>query len=178
MANIFLASDHHLSQKGIITFLREDGSPLRAFDSIEEHDEYIIHQHNKVVKPNDKVYFLGDVTFHRRNLVLLGRMNGSKVLIKGNHDVLDLKDYIPYFKDIRGCHILDKMLLTHIPTHPESLSRWIINIHGHLHANRVLTNSGEVDQRYHSVCMEHLESYTPISLEQLKAKIKHVSLPR
>ena len=167
MANIFLASDHHLNHANILTFKRNDGTALRDFSNITEHDEFIIQQHNKVVKPNDKVYFLGDVTFHNRNLYLLARMHGEKVLIKGNHDVLKLSQYLPYFYDIRACHAIAGVLLTHIPVHQESLSRWKVNVHGHLHSNRVMLN-GRVDARYHSVCMEQLDNYTPISLEQLK----------
>ena len=177
MANIFLCSDHHLGHVGMITFTRQDGTPLRGFSSIEEHDEYLIEQHNKVVSKNDKVYYLGDVTFSKKNLYLVQRMNGDKVLIKGNHDTLALKDYLPYFRDIRGFHQFDGMCLTHVPIHPDSLARWKICVHGHLHANRVMTAfGGKVDERYQSVCMEQLDDYTPISLEELKFKIKNLDL--
>ena len=170
MANTFLASDHHLSHAKMLVFTRHDGTPLRSFASIEDHDEYLIQQHNKVVKPNDKVYFLGDVTFHKRNLHLIARMNGDKVLIKGNHDILPLADYALYFRDIRGCHQFDGMFLSHVPIHPDSLGRWKINVHGHLHAGHVTDKFDNPDTRYVSVCMEKLDDYTPISLEQLKSK--------
>lgn len=180
MSNIFLSSDLHLSHSNILTFTCSDnGEKLRDFASIEEHDQFIIDQHNKVVKPGDRWYCLGDLTFHNKYMHLVGYMNGRKVLIKGNHDVLKLAQYVPYFDDIRACHILDKMLLTHIPIHSDSLSRWVCNVHGHLHSNRVMLNSYQpdmVDERYQSVCMEQLDNYTPISLEQLKARIKNLGL--
>lgn len=187
MSNIFLASDHHLSHSNILTFLTATGAKLRNFESIEEHDEHIISKHNSVVRPQDRVYFLGDFTFHNKYLHLAGRMNGRKVLIKGNHDTLKLSQYVPYFDDIRACHALDGMLLSHIPLHEDSLSRWGRNIHGHLHGNRVMRapTSGSVvlhnapkvvDNRYYSVCMEQLDDYTPISLEQLKLKLKNIDL--
>jgi calcineurin-like phosphoesterase family protein len=104
-------------------------------------------------------------------------MNGDKVLIKGNHDKLELKEYLPYFRDIRACHQFDGMFLSHVPIHTESLSRWKINVHGHLHANRVMTAFGaKVAERYQSVCMEQLDDYTPISLEQLKSRIEKLGL--
>ena len=78
-------------------------------------NEYMIMQHNRVVGMNDRVYFLGDVAFHKRDLFMLSRMNGRKVLIKGNHDTLDLKEYLPYFDDIRGSHQFDGIIMTHIP---------------------------------------------------------------
>lgn len=174
MSNIFLCSDHHLSHGNIITFER-DGTPLRKFSNIEEHDEYLIAKHNSVVATNDRVYFLGDVVFSKKHIHLLGRMNGRKVLIKGNHDKLELKDYLPYFDDIRGSHQFDGFLLTHIPVHPDSLSRWPVNIHGHLHANvvnKIWHGKDIPDPRYFSVCMEQLDDYTPISLEELKKASK------
>ena len=110
-------------------------------------------------------------------MFLVGRMNGDKVLIKGNHDTLELNDYIHYFRDIRGFHQLDGMCLTHVPIHPDSLSRRKINVHGHLHANRVMTAFGaRVDERYQNVSMEQLNDYTPISLEELKLRIKNLAL--
>ncbi len=183
MSNIFFCSDHHLVHSNILTFTRSDnGEPLRpGFNFIEEHDEHIIQQHNKVVRSQDRVYFLGDVTFHKRNLYLLNRMQGRKILIKGNHDILELKEYLPYFDDIRAIHQFDGMCMTHVPIHPDSLSRWKVNIHGHLHSNRVMIRGFagkpvEPDERYQNVSMEQLDDYTPISLEQMRSKIRNLGL--
>ena len=168
MANIFFASDHHLGHANILTFKRDDGSPLRNFANITEHDEYIIAKHNERVRPGDKTYFLGDVAMSHKFLYLLGRMNGEKVLIKGNHDTGKLSQYMPYFKDIRGSHQFNGIIMSHIPIHPESLARWGLNIHGHLHYNRVRLVSSALDPRYFNVSMECLNDYTPISLEEIK----------
>lgn len=174
MPNIFLCSDHHLGHSNILTFKRDDGSPLRYFSNIDEHDQYIIHRHNSVVRPQDKVYFLGDVTMSHKSLWMVSHMNGEKILIKGNHDTHKLSQYLPHFKDIRGFHQFDGFALSHIPIHPESLGRWGVNIHGHLHHRRVLdSHKQQPDIRYFNVSMECLEDYTPISLEQIKAKIKY-----
>ena len=171
MSNVFLCSDWHLSHSNILGFLcKRTGERIRSFANADEMDEHMIAQHNKVVKPGDKVYHLGDVTFNKKNLHLIGRMNGDKVLIKGNHDILPLKEYLPYFRDIRGVHQFEGLLLTHIPVHPESFSRWKANVHGHLHTNKVMLN-GVQDPRYYCVSMEQLDDYTPISLEQLKKNL-------
>lgn len=174
MSNIFLASDHHINHGNILTFLRNDGvTPVRSFSSVEEMDEHMIAQHNKVVKPNDKIYFLGDVAFNKKALASVARMNGEKILIKGNHDKEKITEYVKYFKDVRGSHQFDGMLLTHIPVHTNSLGRWPTNVHGHLHTNVVLVEGTQIpDTRYVCVCMEQLEDYTPISLEELKLRIK------
>lgn len=75
-------------------------------------NEFMVMMYNRAVKPEDRVYMLGDVAFNKRDLVILNRMNGRKVLIKGNHDNLDLKDYLPYFDDIRAVHTISGLILT------------------------------------------------------------------
>lgn len=176
MSNIFLCSDHHLSHSNILTFTNADGTKVRTFEHVDAMDEHIIECHNSVVSPQDTVYFLGDLTFSKKNMHLVGRMNGDKVLIKGNHDTLPLSAYLPYFRDIRGVHQFDGMILSHIPIHPDSLGRWGANVHGHLHTNRVMKAFGaQIDERYISVCMEQI-NYTPISLEDVKKKIPHREL--
>ncbi len=169
--NIFFASDHHFYHSNILTFKKNDGSPLRVFDDVNHMNEHMVMQHNRTVRPTDKVYFLGDVTMGKnlKSLEILGRMNGEKILIKGNHDLAKPNQYLEFFKDIRAVHQFDGLILTHIPIHPESLARWGKNVHGHLHANRVLTDKGHIDTRYVNVSMECLDNYTPISLEEVKA---------
>ena len=112
-----------------------------------------------------------------KGLEILGRMQGEKILVKGNHDLCTANQYLKYFKDIRGSHQFDGMILTHVPIHPESLARWGLNLHGHLHSNRVMLRdvAGTVlgpDLRYFNVSMEQI-NYTPVSLEQVK-KLRQV----
>lgn len=160
MTNIFLISDTHFTHHNILTFLNNDGTRVRDFASVEEMDETMVDNWNRIVRPTDKVYHLGDVTFHNRNLPILGRLNGTKILIKGNHDNLKASQYLQYFKDIRAYSILDKFVLSHIPVHPESIDRWAGNIHGHLHNNCL------ADPRYINVCVENI-NYTPIAFETI-----------
>lgn len=177
MSNIFFASDHHFHHSNILNFKdATTGKPLRVFDSMHHMNEHMVNQHNKVVKPNDKVYFLGDVTMTRNaaGLEILARMNGEKILVRGNHDLCTAKQYLEYFKDVRGVHQFDGMILSHIPIHPDSLSRWGVNVHGHLHSNVVRLSNNHPDPRYYCVCMEQLHDYTPVSLEQVKQKVKSV----
>lgn len=169
--NVFLISDQHFGHKNILNFKRRDGSSLRVFSSVEEMDETMVERHNSVVRPNDKVYMLGDLCMHNRNLPIMERLNGEKILIKGNHDQEKLSRYAKYFKDVRGSHQLAGYLLTHIPIHPDSLSRWKASIHGHLHSDLVQLN-GKPDPRYINVSVEQI-NYTPISLEEI---VKRISL--
>jgi len=164
----FLISDTHFSHANICKFKTNDGLPLRPFTSADEMDEHMIQAWNSVVGSKDKVYHLGDIAMCNvtKFRTIMSRLNGEKVLIKGNHDNLKLSAYAEFFKDVRACHSLDNLLLTHIPIHTESLARWRGNIHGHLHSNRVLANSGEIDIRYFSVCAEVI-NYVPIAFDKV-----------
>ena len=176
MANIFFCSDHHFHHDNILTFKRDDGSPLREFTDVDHMNETMVQRHNSVVRPGDKVYFLGDVVMSKKSsaLQILGRMNGEKVLIKGNHDQCSLSAYAQYFKDVRGSHQFSGLIMTHIPIHTESLARWGLNIHGHLHYNVVKMPLSHIpDRRYFNASMERL-NYTPISLEEIKQQCKHL----
>lgn len=133
-------------------------------------DEELVKNWNEVVGVNDKVYHLGDVVINRRALKTLSRLNGRKVLIKGNHDIFRIEDYLPYFYDIRAYHVLDNFLLSHVPVHTCNLYRWSCNVHGHLHHRRVL-DQDKIDSRYYNVSVECID-YTPIEFSDLKNKIK------
>lgn len=173
MSNHFLISDTHFGHANIITFKRADGSPLRDFKSVEEMDEHMVRCWNSAVNPNDTVYHLGDCVINRRCLPIFHRLNGRKKLIRGNHDLFKLDDYTPYFEDIYGVYVLKDMILSHIPLHPESITkRFGTNVHGHLHSYRVMhkTYKDKIDPKYYSVCVEQI-NYTPISLEELRMKI-------
>ena len=174
MPAVFLVSDTHFGHAGVCRFMRNDGvTKLRPWDDPEEMDEFMIRAWNERVRPNDKVYHLGDVVINRRALVTLGRLNGDKVLIRGNHDIFKDDEYRKYFRELRAYHVMNGMILSHIPIHSDSLGRFGTNIHGHLHANRVMTEVwGEykIDPRYHCVCVEATD-FAPILFEDVIKRI-------
>lgn len=162
MSKTFLISDTHFFHKNILTFKRDNGEPLRPFSSLEEMHEVLINNWNNTISKHDKVYHLGDVAFKNANaLSILDKLNGDKVLIKGNHDVQKPSTYLKYFRDIRSYWILDKILLAHIPIHPESLLRWKGQVHGHTHSNNLS------DPKYLNVSVENI-NYTPIDFEVIR----------
>ena len=166
MANIFLVSDTHFGHTGVCQFLRADGvTKLRPWDAPEEMDEAMIKAWNETVRPTDKVYHLGDVVINRKALHTLHRLNGDKVLIKGNHDIFRLEEYTPFFRDIRAYHIMNNVVFSHIPIHPDSKGRFSGNIHGHLHSNKM------DDPWYLCVCVEQTD-FKPISLEDAFKRLK------
>jgi len=88
MPSVFLVSDTHFGHMGVCKFTRNDGvTKLRPYSTPEEMDEDMIAKWNAKVKPTDKVYHLGDVVINRKALPTLHRLNGDKVLIRGNHDI-------------------------------------------------------------------------------------------
>ena len=178
MPAVFLVSDTHFGHAGVCRFTRRDGvTKLRPWDSAEEMDEEMVHRWNDRVRPNDKVYHLGDVVMSRKSLAIMERLNGDKVLIRGNHDIFKDEDYRKYFRELRAYHVMNGMILSHIPIHSESLGRFGVNIHGHTHADRVmrpLATSGRsdvVDVRYHCVCVEQTD-FAPILFEDVVTRIE------
>src|SRR5690606_7917801 len=131
---------------------------LRPWDNPDDMDKALINNWNSVVDHQDRVYLLGDVVINRKALPILHHLKGRKVLVKGNHDIFKLKDYTPYFDDIRA-YVVGKThsgfmyIMSHIPIHEGSLGRFGINIHGHLHSNLVMKNDVP-DPRYICVSVE------------------------
>lgn len=175
MSSVFLTSDTHFGHLGVCKFLREDGEKLRPWTDPNEMDEHMVKVWNETVKPNDKVYHLGDVVINRRALSILHRLNGDKVLIKGNHDIFKLTDYTEHFRDIRAYHVMNGMILSHIPVHESNLYRFGTNIHGHTHSNRVMRTDQygvtSIDPRYLCVCVEQTD-FRPILFEDAIKRIE------
>ena len=117
MSGLFFISDTHFGHKNIINFKDSCGKPVRDFDSVEEMDELMVKNWNEDIKPRDRVYHLGDVVINRKALPILDRLNGRKVLVKGNHDIFKLRDYVKYFDDIRAYKVMPKLgiICSHIP---------------------------------------------------------------
>lgn len=83
MASIWFTSDYHLGHAGILRLCN------RPFREVDEMAETIIERHNAVVAETDEVYDLGDFAFRcepKYAAACLGRLNGRRKLLWGNHD--------------------------------------------------------------------------------------------
>ena len=81
MPAVFLVSDTHFGHAGVCHFTRNDGvTKLRPWTDPDEMDEEMVKRWNETVRPNDKVYHLGDVVINRKALKIMSRLNGDKVL--------------------------------------------------------------------------------------------------
>jgi len=185
MPATFLVSDTHFGHAGVCRFTHPDtGEKLRPWTDPDEMDEAMIRAWNERVRATDKVYHLGDVVINRRAMKTLARLNGDKVLIRGNHDIFRDDEYREYFRELRAYHVMNGMILSHIPVHEASLGRFGVNIHGHLHGSRVrrpravdarsgeTQYSTEIDPRYHCVCVEQTPDFAPILFEDVLKRIE------
>jgi calcineurin-like phosphoesterase family protein len=79
----FFYSDPHFNHAAILRHC-----PNRAFDTIEEMNEVFIERYNERVRSQDTVLWLGDCFFGpvAHFEAVMDRLNGSKMLIRGNHD--------------------------------------------------------------------------------------------
>jgi calcineurin-like phosphoesterase family protein len=182
MPAVWLTSDTHFGHTGVCRYVKPDGAKLRPWTDPEEMDEAMVKLWNDRVKPNDRVYHLGDVVINKQHLSILDRLNGEKILIRGNHDIFPDHEYHEYFRDLKAYHVMPGIIFSHIPIYSEGMDRFTINIHGHLHSNRVhkikgvdtktdkLIYSDEIDPRYHCVCVEQT-GFAPILFDDVRQRI-------
>lgn len=152
---VYFTSDTHFGHK----FVAE----LRGFSDVEEHNEVLVERWNTMVGPDDTVYHLGDAVMggFDKNKHYIGRLNGYKILISGNHDraFYGLKNHenkgLKYleagFNEVTHGYPIDvvvpgvgEVLACHFPYHPderhderydkyhpEDNGNWLL--HGHVH---------------------------------------------
>lgn len=173
---IWVYSDPHFYHGNICKFEREPGVKLRPWDDAEQMTEDMISWYNEMVDAGDRAYILGDVAFSPSKFRdVMSRLKGRKVLVPGNHEPRRF-DKICHNLDIevRGYVVKKGFIMSHIPIHPGSLSRWKLNIHGHTHANNVEPIVGRpwvgyeesYDPRYFCACVEQT-NFRPILLDDI-----------
>lgn len=131
---IYFTSDLHLGHRGIIEMQN------RPFTNLEEMNRALIYNYNSIVNKKDTVYILGDISHHlsiEQANEMIEKMNGKKILIKGNHDKSyrqELFEDICDFKTISVNGV--RFVLMHYPmlSWPKKNSG-SIQLHGHIHAD-------------------------------------------
>ena len=168
MNNVFFIADLHAGHRGLMNILRSyNQAHLRGnAKDLREMEAWLIAQWNSRVTKRDQTYVLGDACFNASGVEMIKKLNGNKILLRGNHDLVSYEKLKTAFGSIIGFRKKWGMWLSHAPIHPESL-RGLINVHGHLHASKVLDASGEPDKRYVGVSVEQLGG-VPISLDEIK----------
>lgn len=189
--NIFFTSDTHFGHARIIELCN------RPWDSVDAMNEGIIERWNDTVAPADIVYHLGDVALGKiaDSLPLVGRLNGLKIMVTGNHDRLFSTNKpahrerfeIEYAKVFNGGIISEAgvlidgtppLRLSHFPydgdSHGEDrhaemrpVDNGDILIHGHTHGTERLTFSAKGTPQIH--VGQDAWDYRPVSLDEIVA---------
>lgn len=86
-SKVFLTSDTHFNHGNIISFCK------RPFNTVEEMNDVLIANWNNKVPEDGIVFHLGDFAWGPINQwrPILERLNGKIILIKGNHDIKNIK---------------------------------------------------------------------------------------
>jgi len=163
MKKYFVVSDHHFYHKNIMVYEN------RPFDDLEHMTKELIKRHNSVVKKDDVVFFLGDISFTNKEKTkeIIEKMNGYKILIMGNHDRrnrnwhLDVgfSEVIKYPIIVKGYYIL-----SHEPVYLNDKMPYV-NIHGHMHGKSMSGGN------YVNVSVEQID-YTPVNIEDIIERFK------
>ena len=179
MSNIWFTSDLHLSHK------QEFLWGPRGFRDQHEMNEALVENWNKVVKPDDIVYDLGDMalTDPEDALKYLLQLNGKHYWIYGNHDTNNKINYfldeVPNLYDIGYAWVIKEgkysLYLSHYPTltanfDDKKFSQHMINLHGHTHQR---TNWLQLENpfMYHVGVDSH--NNTPVHLDEVITDIKN-----
>ena len=79
--NIYFSSDWHIGHANVINFSN------RPFNDVHHMSESLVKRYNATVQETDVCYFLGDMGYNSDHLrKVMVRLNGTKILILGNHD--------------------------------------------------------------------------------------------
>lgn len=185
MANFYI-SDLHLGHANVIGF------DNRPFESVEDMETEIIWRWNNRVAPQDTVYIIGDFSWKTNKdwIPVLNRLEGRKVLIRGNHDpkhidgrlrkmfddVKDYKEISDNGRKVCMCHFPimfynhshnpnSYMLCGHVHTTKEN--EWLEAWRNDLRNKRTQDGVGSYGQIINVGCMMPYMDYTPRTLDEL-----------
>ena len=174
----FYIADWHYDHKNIIAL------DNRPFKSVEEMNEELIKRWNKAVSKEDMVYILGDMFWcdHKAAMDVIDKLNGTKVLIRGNHDkrVYELEKKFTVVVDYAEIRDGDRhIVLSHypIPCFKNHYYGWY-HLYGHVHSsfeyNMMEHDKYLMEELYGKPCkmynvgaMMPYMDYTPKTLDQI-----------
>jgi calcineurin-like phosphoesterase family protein len=159
----YLISDLHLDHENIIRYC------ARPFSGIDEMNRILVDNWNRIVSPNDTVYFLGDMSYGRdshSSSFWLKKLNGKIIFIRGNHDrgLEETSDHQILEHDMY------RFLLVHDPNKlPIKWDDWII--HGDKQNNN-LSSYPFINRKKKTVNVScEVIGYKPINLEEIIRQI-------
>lgn len=170
---VFFTSDLHCYHKNIIKYCN------RPFNSVEEMNQAIIDNWNKVVPEDGIIFVLGDCVFGSRELwrEIFSQLNGRKYLIRGNHDgkftdktIFDDELDQKLIKVVGDPEIPEQFIfLCHYPmlSWPQK-ERGSWNLFGHVHSiNNNFNGCEKLSLQQYDVGVDN-NNFTPVSFRQVK----------
>lgn len=164
MAKIFFVADTHFTDDNIRRYEN------RPFRNVEAMDEEMIGLWNTEVSQDDIVYVLGDFGAEGHEADILVRLNGTKYLVKGNHDTKSNADYRRYgFEEVYDHPIIIDgfWILSHDALYVNTNMPYA-NLFGHVHNSPVVK---DYSNQHYCVSVERI-NYAPIGFDVIKRKIK------
>ncbi len=124
----FVIGDLHLNHTNIITYCK------RPFDNAKEMNRVLIKNWNLVVKKNDHVFFLGDMSMGNSDN-LIDSLNGQIFFVRGNHDESRNPDSMheQLFMKYKGIDF--RLIHNPYEVKNQPFDGW--TIHGHHHNNKL-----------------------------------------
>ena len=139
----WITSDLHFGHKNIMNFCPDSRSPFR--NDVDYMNEAMVREWNDLIEPGDLVYILGDVAFlpAQKAAETVNRLNGTKILVEGNHDRKALNDptFRKCFKEVHKYLDINydgtKVVMFHYPIAEwDQMHRGAVHFHGHLHGGK------------------------------------------
>lgn len=178
--NIFFTSDLHLDHGNIIKYCN------RPFTDPISMTEQLILNWNKQVEENDLVFVLGDFLWNNnieRLASVTHRLNGRKVLVRGNHDGFTNDEYLANGFDKVSNLIEIKLkniefVLCHYQmAHWNNSHHGSIHLYGHQHdkkqyaPNHIAHQQLGMSERKMNVCMDS-NKFQLFSIDEIIEKLK------
>ena len=167
MAKDYFIADTHFGGENIIRYEN------RPFENAAEMDEKLIENWNSIVTDEDTVYVLGDFSDYadaKKEAEILGKLNGTKFLVMGNHDThRTAQEWREIgFAECYPMPVIYKnfFMLSHEPLYINSNMPYA-NFYGHVHAN---PNYKDVCKQSVCVSVERI-NYTPVEFTILRAQM-------
>ena len=172
---IYFTADLHLGHNAIIYMQN------RPFDSVEKMNEQLIKNINSFVSNNDTLYILGDLC-HRLTVEeankLIKKINGKKILIKGNHDKEFDENLFAGIYDYLEINVEDRdFILMHYPLRSwNKMRKGSIQLHGHIHASEEYNINNLLNGIYQYDVGVDANNYYPVSAKQIIEFFKDAEL--
>ena len=181
---VFFTSDTHFNHLNIVT------SCNRPFKNEIEMNEAFIKNWNSIVDKDSVVFHLGDFAWggYYKWKMVIERLNGHIVLIKGNHDERNLSstaekeffDYVSYQMKIkvegRAVYLNHYPFLCYAGIYREPEDQ-IWALHGHIHLGPKSLEGLDVSRMEYLYPTQYdvgvdMNNYAPVSWEEVKKRIE------